>query len=30
MTDPALPWRPEFLDALRMLARVSEGRLPRT
>lgn len=25
MTDPALPWRPEFLDALRMLARVSEA-----
>jgi hypothetical protein len=33
MPEPALPWRPEFLDALRMLARVSEalaGRgLPR-
>jgi hypothetical protein len=25
MTDPALPWRPEFLDALRMLARLSEA-----
>jgi hypothetical protein len=29
MTDPALPWRPEFLDALRMLARVSEGLAAR-
>jgi hypothetical protein len=29
MTDPALPWRPEFLDALRMLARVSEGMAAR-
>jgi hypothetical protein len=25
MAAPALPWRPEFLDALRMLARVSEA-----
>lgn len=25
MSDPALPWRPEFLAALRMLARASEG-----
>jgi hypothetical protein len=29
MTDPSLPWRPEFLDALRMLARVSEGMAAR-
>jgi hypothetical protein len=29
MTSPALPWRPEFLDALRMLARVSEGMTAR-
>jgi hypothetical protein len=29
MTSPALPWRPEFLDALRMLARVSEGMAAR-
>jgi hypothetical protein len=28
MTDPVLPWRPEFLDALRMLARLS-GALAR-
>lgn len=25
MTGPALPWRPEFLAALTMLARASEG-----
>jgi len=25
MPAPALPWRPEFLDALRMLARASEA-----
>lgn len=25
MAAPDLPWRPEFLDALRMLARLSEG-----
>ena len=30
MTSPALPWRPEFLDALRMLARVSEGMAARS
>jgi hypothetical protein len=24
-----LPWRPEFLDALHMLARVSEGMAAR-
>ena len=29
MTDPALPWRPEFLDALRMLARLSEALAQR-
>ena len=29
MTDPALPWRPEFLDALRVLARVSEAMAAR-
>jgi hypothetical protein len=25
MSEPDSPWRPEFLDALRMLARVSEA-----
>jgi hypothetical protein len=25
VADPDLPWRPEFLDALRMLARLSEA-----
>lgn len=29
MPDPALPWRPEFLDALRMLARLSEALAQR-
>ncbi len=29
MTDPPLPWRPEFLAALRMLARASEGLAQR-
>lgn len=29
VSDPALPWRPEFLDALRMLARVSEAMAAR-
>ena len=29
MPEPALPWRPEFLDALRMLARVSDGMAAR-
>ena len=29
MADPALPWRPEFLDALRMLARLSEALAQR-
>ncbi|WP_245612282.1 hypothetical protein [Sphingomonas changbaiensis] len=29
MTGPALPWRPEFLAALRMLARASEGLAQR-
>lgn len=29
MTAPDLPWRPEFLDALRMLARVSETMAQR-
>ena len=29
MADPALPWRPEFLEGLRMLARVSEGMAAR-
>jgi hypothetical protein len=29
MSDPGLPWRPEFLDALRMLSRVSEAMAAR-
>jgi hypothetical protein len=29
MPDPALPWRPEFLAALRLLARVSEAMAAR-
>jgi len=29
LTNPALPWRPEFLAALRMLARASEGLAQR-
>ena len=29
MPEPALPWRSEFLDALRMLARVSEAMAAR-
>lgn len=29
MTSPDLPWRPEFLDALRILARASEAMAER-
>jgi hypothetical protein len=33
MPEPHLPWRPEFIEALRLLARLSEAmearRLPR-
>lgn len=29
MPDQALPWRPEFLEALRLFARVSEGMAAR-
>jgi hypothetical protein len=29
MTDTALPWRPEFLAALRLLARISEAMAAR-
>jgi hypothetical protein len=29
MAGPELPWRPEFLDAMRMLARVSEALAQR-